>query len=80
MLVSNQKTTKRSNARLVHASVMWVFVMGMFSTPWTAMSSAAEPLEVVKKAIDAYGGKDNLTKYHARTITGKGTMMTGREN
>ena len=40
--------------------------------------TAAEPLEVVKKAIDAYGGKDNLTKYHARTITGKGTMtITG---
>lgn len=39
-------------------------------------ANAAEPLDVVKKAIEANGGKKALTKYDAAVLTGKGTVMT----
>lgn len=35
---------------------------------------AAEPLDVVKKAIDASGGKEKIAKFRAAVLEGKGTV------
>ena len=41
-----------------------------------AKANAAEPLDVIKKAIKAHGGKEKLKKYKAAIVEGKGTVNT----
>lgn len=49
-------------------------LIGCFAV--AAQAQAAEPLEVIKKAVKANGGKEKLAKYDAMVAKGKGVVNT----
>lgn len=52
-------------------------LLGVVSPVPIATAFAAEPIEVIKKAIDANGGKDKLSKYNAMSFSGGGEVNAG---
>jgi hypothetical protein len=55
----------------MHRSAIVLFGLLVVSGP---LKAADDPKAIIEKAVKAHGGEENLTKYKAMTMKGKGTL------